>query len=67
MFEDDDTRQYEVVRNDMGQYSIWPVGTQVPVGWEQIGQSGLKQECLDHVKQVWTDLSVVAVLGRDDL
>ena len=56
MFEDDDTRRYDVVRNEAGQYSIWPVGSPVPPGWIMVGRSGLKQQCLDYVAQVWTDL-----------
>jgi MbtH protein len=66
MFEDDDIRQYDVVRNETGQYSIWPVGSPVSPGWDKVGRSRPKQECLDYVAQVWTDLRVAAARGRDD-
>ncbi len=37
MFEGDDIRQYDVVRNEAGQYSIWPVGRPVSPGWGKVG------------------------------
>ncbi|MDQ2882473.1 MAG: MbtH family protein [Actinomycetota bacterium] len=39
MFEDDDIRQHDVVRNETGQYSIWLVGSPVPSGWGKAGRS----------------------------
>jgi MbtH protein len=65
MFEGDDIRQYDVVRNEAGQYSIWPVSRPVSPGWGKVGRSGSKQEC-DYMAHVWTDLRVAAARGRDD-
>ncbi|MCC5575690.1 MULTISPECIES: MbtH family protein [Microtetraspora] len=45
-----------VVRNDEEQYSIWPSGRTLPAGWHDAGFSGAKQECLDHIETVWTDM-----------
>jgi MbtH protein len=56
VFEDDDRRQYDVVRNDEEQYSIWPVDRPLPSGWQKIRKSGSKAECLAFVEEVWTDL-----------
>jgi MbtH protein len=56
MFEDDDDREYAVVVNDEEQYSIWPVGRDVPAGWTEVGTSGTKTVCLEHIKEVWTDM-----------
>jgi MbtH protein len=56
MFEDDIDRHYLVVRNDEEQYSIWPEDEPVPGGWAATGVSGAKTECLEHIRQVWTDL-----------
>ncbi|OUC82128.1 MbtH family protein [Streptosporangium minutum] len=47
---------YLVVRNDEEQYSIWPAGRILPAGWHEAGFSGAKQECLDHIETVWTDM-----------
>lgn len=56
MFEDDDERQYCVVRNDEEQYSIWPADRAPPAGWTAQGAAGTKAECLDHIERTWTDL-----------
>lgn len=49
-------RMYIVVINHEEQYSIWLDDQEIPVGWEGTGQSGFKQECLDYIKEVWTDM-----------
>lgn len=45
-----------VVRNDEEQYSIWKADREPPLGWHAEGTSGTKQECLDHIGRVWTDM-----------
>jgi MbtH protein len=54
--EDDDTRTYQVVINDEEQYSIWLAGRDLPAGWRAEGTVGSRQECLDHIDKVWTDM-----------
>ena len=56
MFEDGTDRAYAVVRNDEEQYSVWPTSHPLPPGWQATGPTGTKQECLAHIKEVWTDL-----------
>jgi MbtH protein len=52
----DDRVIYQVVVNDEEQYSIWPEGRKNALGWKNVGKSGTKQECLDYIKTVWTDM-----------
>lgn len=52
----DDTTIYKVVVNHEEQYSIWPSERESPLGWKDVGKNGLKQECLDYIKEVWTDM-----------
>lgn len=52
----EDTTVYNVVMNHEEQYSIWPVDKEIPLGWKAVGKSGPKQECLDYIKEVWTDM-----------
>lgn len=52
----EDSRIYKVVVNHEEQYSIWLDYQEIPPGWKDTGKSGLKQECLAHIKEVWTDL-----------
>lgn len=52
----EDTTTYRVVVNHEEQYSIWPAGRDNPLGWRDAGKSGPKAECLEHIKEVWTDM-----------
>jgi MbtH protein len=54
--EKEDTAIYKVVINHEEQYSIWPVDRENPLGWKDVGKSGLKAECLAYIKDVWTDM-----------
>ena len=51
----DDT-VYMVVINHEEQYSIWPAARELPLGWRDAGKSGGKEECLEYIKEVWTDM-----------
>lgn len=55
MFDDED-RVFCVVVNDEEQYSIWPDDRPAPSGWSTVGKTGRKQECLDYIAEVWTDM-----------
>lgn len=55
MFDDEDGT-YVVVVNDEEQYSIWPVGREIPNGWHQVGDPRLREACLTYIEQVWTDM-----------
>lgn len=54
--EQEDTTSYKVVINHEEQYSIWPVDRGNPLGWNDVGKSGTKEECLAYIKEVWTDM-----------
>lgn len=53
---EEDNTIYQVVVNQEEQYSIWPEYKDVPNGWLVVGSKGLKQECLDYIKNIWTDM-----------
>lgn len=52
----EDTTIYKVVVNHEEQYSIWPADRDTPQGWSDAGKSGPRRECLDHIREVWTDM-----------
>ncbi len=54
--EQEETMTYKVVMNHEEQYSLWPADRENPLGWHDAGKSGSKQECLEYVKNVWTDM-----------
>ena len=47
---------YKVVINHEEQYSIWPADRANPPGWRDAGREGPKPECLEYIKEVWTDM-----------
>ncbi len=40
----EETTIYKVVVNHEEQYSIWPDYKEMPLGWKDVGKSGLKPE-----------------------
>ncbi|MFD5435425.1 MbtH family protein [Kitasatospora sp. NPDC127067] len=47
---------YQVTVNDEEQYSIWPADQDLPLGWKAEGKTGSKEECMAHIREVWTDM-----------
>ena len=52
---DNPDTEFTVVINDQEQYSIWPACRPVPAGWQTVGVTGNKSDCLAHINDVWTD------------
>lgn len=51
-----DTTLFRVVVNHEQQFSIWPLGRDLPAGWSDEGTRGPKADCLAHVDRIWTDM-----------
>ncbi len=47
---------FTVVVNHEEQYSVWPVTRELPLGWQEAGKQGSKDECLAYIEEVWTDM-----------
>jgi MbtH protein len=45
-----------VVINHEEQYSIWPADRENALGWNDVGITGTRQEVMDYIKEVWTDM-----------
>jgi MbtH protein len=60
----EDNTTYKVVVNHEDQYSIWPADRENALGWRDAGKQGSKQECLDHIKGVWTDMRPLSLRKR---
>jgi len=50
------TTQYKVVINHEEQYSIIPVNKTISRDYRELGISGTKEACLNHIEEVWTDM-----------
>ena len=47
---------FKVLINTEGQYSLWPSEKEIPGGWDQVGEKGTREECLELVETKWTDM-----------
>jgi uncharacterized protein YbdZ (MbtH family) len=54
--DEEDSMIYKVVINHEEQYSIWPAYRECPKGWKDVGKNGIKSECLEYIKEEWTDM-----------
>ena len=64
--EQNDNMTYKVVVNHEEQYSIWPAERQNALGWKDAGKSGTKTECLEFIKEVWTDMRPLSLRKKMD-
>jgi MbtH protein len=53
--------RFTVLVNDEEQYSIWEAERPHPKGWRDVGKSGTKDECLEYIERVWTDMRPLSV------
>ena len=62
--EREDNTIYKVVVNHEEQYSIWPADRENALGWQDGGKTGAKAECLEYIKEVWTDMRPLSLRKR---
>jgi MbtH protein len=60
----EDMTIYKAVVNHEEQYSIWPADRDNPLGWTDTGKTGPKAECLEYIKEVWTDMRPLSLRKR---
>lgn len=65
-YEKDDATIYKVVVNHEEQYSIWPADKENPLGWNSVGKTGTKAECLKYIEEVWTDMRPLSLRKKMD-
>jgi uncharacterized protein YbdZ (MbtH family) len=53
---DDENGVFLALRNDEGQYSIWPEFAEVPPGWATVHGPADRQQCLEYIEANWTDM-----------
>jgi MbtH protein len=54
-----------VLRNDEGQYSLWPGFADVPAGWAAVHGPDSRTTCLDRIEREWTDLRPLRPVRAD--
>jgi len=61
---EDDSRDYLVLVNHEGQYSLWPDFVDVPAGWTVVGPHAKRQECLAWIEENWTDMRPKSLIDQ---
>ncbi|MEV3972283.1 MbtH family NRPS accessory protein [Streptomyces sp. NPDC050698] len=59
-----DESVYRVVLNDEEQYSIWWADRALPAGWHAEGTEGSREECLERIDTLWTDMRPLSLRRR---
>ena len=57
-------QRFLVVLNDEEQYSVWWADRAVPAGWRAEGTEGTREECLQRIDEVWTDMRPLSLRNR---
>lgn len=65
--QESDDASYKVVVNHEEQYSIWPADRENALGWKDAGKSGSKEQCLEFIKEVWTDMRPLSLRKRMEI
>jgi len=55
---------YRVVLNGEEQYSIWWADRPLPAGWHAEGSEGTREECLERINSLWTDMRPLSLRLR---
>ena len=63
---EEDNEEYICLINEEEQYSIWFAWKEIPLGSKQVGLKGTKQEVLNYVKEVWTDMRAKSLREQMD-
>ena len=59
---DDKDALFLVLRNEEGQYSLWPQLIKIPQGWRSVFGPVARQECVGFIDQQWTDMRPAALV-----
>jgi amino acid adenylation domain-containing protein len=63
--QDQKLTDWQVVVNHEEQYSIWPAHRPPPAGWRAEGPGLSRDQCLDHIAAVWTDMRPRGLRGEN--
>ncbi|GLY43378.1 antibiotic synthesis protein MbtH [Amycolatopsis sp. NBRC 101858] len=52
---------YVIVVDAEDRHSLLPESTPVPAGWRAAAVRGSRQDCLDRISEVWTDIRPASI------
>ncbi|MCX4521963.1 MbtH family protein [Streptomyces anulatus] len=59
---DDEQASFHVLRNEEGQYSLWPEFAELPGGWETVFGPQERSLCLTYVEEHWSDMRPLSLV-----
>ncbi|GIG59275.1 protein mbtH [Longispora fulva] len=62
---EDGSGDFLVLRNDDGQYSLWPGFADVPAGWRVEAGPDSRPACVAHIERSWTDMRPTSLTATD--
>ena len=54
------------LRNEEGQYSLWPQFCDIPGGWTVRFGPDTRQACLEHIERNWLDMRPASLIAGMD-
>ena len=57
--------EFVVLINHEEQYAIWPAGKPVPDKWRSADVTGSREQCLDYIRNAWSDMRPLSVRQHD--
>jgi MbtH protein len=61
---DDADGSFLALRNDEGQYSLWPSFAEVPEGWSTMFGPTDRTACLEYIAEMWTDMRPLSLIAQ---
>ncbi len=55
---------YFALRNDEGQFSLWPTSIKVPNGWECKHGPSERSSCIAYIEREWTDMRPTSLIAK---
>lgn len=53
---DNESESFMALRNQKGEYSLWPARLPVPAGWENAHGPAGRPACLGYIEEHWSEL-----------
>ncbi|WP_444896655.1 MbtH family protein [Microbulbifer sp. SSSA005] len=54
---DDESHQFFVLTNDLGQHSLWPEFAGIPRGWKTVYGPQDRRLCVEYIEENWKSLN----------
>ncbi|MFF8711754.1 MbtH family protein [Streptomyces sp. NPDC015184] len=59
---DDEQASFRVLRNEEGQYSLWPEFAELPGGWTSVFGPQERSSCVAYVEEHWSDMRPLSLV-----